>query len=270
MKPFVLVRGGGDIASGIIYRLRRSGYPVAVSEIAVPTMIRRKVCYGSAVHKGEMILERLTARHVVLDAVSSVMAEGVIPVLTEPYETLLEALKPDVVVDAILAKRNLGTSVDDADFVVAAGPGFTAGEDVDVVVETKRGHTLGRCIYEGAAIPNTGVPGNVGGYTTERVMHAPTAGLFTARRHIGERVEAGETVGFVEETPVVSQIGGVLRGILASGIIVPVGMKLADVDARCDESACYTISDKSLAVAGGVMEAVGAWEYGGRSERNRL
>ncbi|KAF1683301.1 selenium-dependent molybdenum cofactor biosynthesis protein YqeB [Veillonella sp. R32] len=263
MKPLVLMRGGGDIASGCVYRLRRAGFRVVINELPIPTMIRRKVCYGAAVHRGEVLLERLAARHVTLaEAVTMVQsASEIIPVVTEAYETVLQTLQPDIVVDAILAKRNVGTHNDDADFVVACGPGFTAGDDVDVVVETMRGHTLGRCIYEGTALPNTGVPGNVGGYTIERVMHAPCDGLFTAKRHIGEEVEAGETIGFVDETPVKSQIAGILRGVLASGLMVTKGFKLADVDARCEKFHCYTISDKALAVAGGVLEAVLAFCY---------
>ena len=267
MKPLVLVRGGGDIASGSIYRLKRAGFPVVVSEIAIPTMIRRDVCYGNAVHLGEMILERLTARHMTLAEAKQLIDSGdaVIPVVTEPYERILDTLRPTIVVDAILAKRNKGTRNDDAELVIGCGPGFTAGDDVDVVIETMRGHTLGRCIYEGTALPNTGVPGNVGGYTTERVMHSPCDGLFTARRHIGEEVEAGEVVGYVDKEPVKAKIRGILRGILTSGLMVTKGFKLADVDARCEEFHCYTISDKALAVAGGVMEAITAWQ----AERER-
>lgn len=261
MKPLVLMRGGGDIASGCVYRLRRAGYPVVISEIAIPTMIRREVCYGNAVHRGEMILERFTARHMSLaDAMTSLkQSEGLIPVLTVPYEEILATLHPDIVVDAIIAKRNVGTTMGDAALVIGCGPGFTAGEDVHVVIETMRGHTLGRCIYEGTALPNTGVPGNVGGYTVERVMHSPCDGLFTAKRHIGEEVAAGEVVGYVNDVPVKSKINGILRGILANGLMVTKGFKLADVDARCEEFHCFTISDKALAVAGGVMEAIEAF-----------
>ncbi len=260
MKPLVLVRGGGDIASGIIYRLRRAGYPVLVNEAAIPTMIRREVSYGNAVHKGEMILERLVSRHVRIDEVKETLANNIIPVVTESYEELLKIFKPVIVVDAILAKRNLGTTSEDGDLVIGVGPGFSAGEDVDVVIETMRGHTLGRCIYDGPAIPNTGVPGEVGGFTKERVMHAPASGLFVARRHIGEEVQAGEAVGHVDEVPVKAKITGILRGILASGLMVEKGLKIADVDARCEEFHCFTISDKALSVAGGVLEAVCAWE----------
>ena len=151
MKPLILVRGGGDIASGAIYRLRRAGYPVVVNEIAIPTMIRREVSYGNAVHCGEMILERLVARHVCIDEIQDTLAQGVIPVVTSSYEELLEQLHPDVVVDAILAKKNLGTTRLDAPFVIGVGPGFSAGRDVNVVIETMRGHNLGRCIYDGEA-----------------------------------------------------------------------------------------------------------------------
>lgn len=260
MKPVILVRGGGDIASGIIYRLRRANYPVIVTEIAIPTMIRREVCYGNAVHKGEMILERFTSKHVSLDEAILLMGTDIIPVVTDSYKVVLAKIKPAVVVDAILAKQNYGTSEADAALVIGVGPGFTAGDDVNVVVETMRGHTLGRCIYDGAAIPNTGIPGNVGGYTHERVMHSPVEGLFTAKRHIGEFVQAGEIVGYVDNTPIKSKIRGYLRGILASGLLVTKGFKLADVDARCEESNCFSISDKALSVAGGVMEAITAWE----------
>ena len=182
MKPLILMRSGGDIASGCVYRLRRAGFPVVINELPIPTMIRRKVCYGSAVHRGEVLLERYVARHVTLAEAKAILERGedIIPVVTEDYRTVLEALTPDVVVDAILAKRNVGTRNDDAPLVIGCGPGFTAGDDVNVVVETMRGHTLGRCIYDGSALPNTGLPGNVGGYTIERVMHSPCDGLFTA------------------------------------------------------------------------------------------
>lgn len=270
MKPLVLMRGGGDIASGAVYRLKRAGYPVVINEIAIPTMIRREVCYGNAVHRGEMILERFVARHVALNEVADTLAQGVIPVVTSSYEELLDTLKPAIVVDAILSKKNLGTKRDDADLVIGVGPGFTAGHDVDVVIETMRGHYLGRCIYDGPAQPNTGIPGNVGGYTHERVIHSSKAGLFTAKRHIGDSVQANEVIGYVDKEPVRAKITGILRGILKSGLIVSDHFKLADVDARCEEAHCYSISDKSLAVGGGVLEAVTAWEYERNQDGNDL
>ena len=262
MKPIILIRSGGDVASGAVYRLWRAGYPVVINEIAIPTMIRREVSYGNAVHRGEMILERLRSRHVPLHEVAKLLASReAIPVVTEPYEVVLATIQPTIVVDAILAKRNIGTKQSDASLVIGCGPGFCAGKDVHVVVETMRGHSLGRCIYEGTALPNTGVPGNVGGYTHERVIHSPAVGLFVAKCHIGDRVEAGSIIGYVGDEPVHAKITGTLRGILASKILVTKGFKLADVDARCEESHCFTISDKALAVGGGVMEAITAWEY---------
>ena len=259
-KPLVLVRGGGDIASGTIYRLKRAGYPLMVSEIAIPTMIRRSVCYGNAVHAGQMDLEHRQAYYVPMKEALAMAYTKNIPVVTADYEKILKEFTPHIVVDAILAKRNLGTNSDDADLVIGMGPGFSAGHDVDVVIETMRGHSLGRCIYEGSALANTGVPGNVGGYTHVRVMHAPCAGLFKAICRIGDRVEAGQIVGYVDNQPIKAKIDGILRGILTSGLMVTEGFKLADVDARCQEFHCYTISDKALAIAGGVMEAISAWE----------
>lgn len=264
MKPVVLVRGGGDMASGAVYRLHRAGFLVVINEITIPTMIRREVCYGNAVHMGEMILERIVCRYVSLAEALTLLetpGERIVPVVTEPYSEVLQQLQPDVVVDAILAKRNLGTRMEDADFVVGVGPGFTANEDVDVVIETMRGHRLGRCIYDGSAIPNTGVPGMIGGFSKERVHYSPEEGLFTAKRHIGENVEKGEVIGYVNESPIKANIKGVLRGILKTGLMVPEGFKLADIDARADEESCFSISDKALAIGGGVMEALLAWQY---------
>lgn len=262
MKPIILIRSGGDVASGAIYRLWRAGYPVVINEIAIPTMIRREVSYGNAVHRGEMILERLRSRHVSLQEVAKLLASReAIPVVTESYEVVIEAIRPTIVVDAILAKRNIGTTKSDASLVIGCGPGFNAGKDVHVVIETMRGHTLGRCIYEGPALANTGIPGNVGGYTHERVIQSPAEGLFVAKCHIGDHIEAGAVIGYVGDVPVHTKITGTLRGILASKILVTKGFKLADIDARCEESHCFTISDKALAVGGGVMEAITAWEY---------
>ena len=258
-QPLVLVRGGGDIASGVIYRLWRAGFPVVVMEIPIPTMIRREVSYGNAVHIGEMVLERLVARHVSLKDVEDTLSERVIPVITESYEDALATLRPTIVVDSILAKYNLGTKKEDAPLVIGVGPGFTASKDVHVVVETKRGHTLGRCIYDGEATPNTGVPGVIGGYGKERVVHSPADGIFISKRHIADTVEKGEVIALVDDVPVKVEISGILRGILQSGLMVTKGFKIADVDPRKVEANCFTISDKSLAIAGGVMEAVTSW-----------
>ena len=179
-----------------------------------------------------------------------------LPVLADPECACREELAPDALVDAILAKRNLGTKIDDAPIVVGVGPGFTAGEDCHAVVETMRGHTLGRVIYSGSALPNTNIPGLIGGFAGERVLRAPCDGIFTAVHRIGDTVEEGETIGFVEGQPMKCTISGVLRGVLDDGVPVKKGMKSGDVDPRCKPEYCTTISDKALAVGGGVVEAV--------------
>ena len=184
------------------------------------------------------------------------LREGSLPVLADPECACREELAPDALVDAILAKRNLGTKIDDAPIVVGVGPGFTAGEDCHAVVETMRGHTLGRVIYSGSALPNTNIPGLIGGFAGERVLRAPCDGIFTAVHRIGDTVEEGETIGFVEGQPMKCTISGVLRGVLDNGVPVKKGMKSGDVDPRCKPEYCTTISDKALAVGGGVVEAV--------------
>lgn len=264
MKPLVLVRSGGNIASGIIYRLHRAGFPVIVSEVPIPKMLRREASYGAAVHNGEVVLERLISRHVSISEVKATLKEGVIPVVTAPYKELLERFKPTVVVDSIHAGVNVGTSYVDAELVIAAGAGFVAGEDVDVVVEVTRGYTLGRCLYEGSAF--SAEKARIMNETNprERLTYAPKAGLFTARRHIGEMVAKGEVIGHVDDVPVHAHIQGCLRGILMTGLMVDMGDKVADVDANVNEANCFSISDRALAIGGGVVEAVLAWMEQGR------
>jgi xanthine dehydrogenase accessory factor len=185
------------------------------------------------------------------------LARGILPVLADPEGACIKELRPDVVIDAILAKVNTGTAITDAPVVIAVGPGFTAGVDCHAVVETKRGHTLGRVILSGSAIPNTGVPGLIGGYAAERVMHSANAGVFRCVRAIGDSVEAGETVAYVGETPLKAAIPGILRGLLPEGFAVPrAGFKCADVDPRGDRDHCFSASDKAIAVGGGVLEAL--------------
>ena len=254
----VLIRGAGDIATGIALRLYRGGLRVVMTDLPRPTAIRRTVCFSQAIVLGETTVEGVRA--VRADAASQALerlAEGAVPVLPDPALTCLTSLRPDALVDAILAKKNLGTHITDAPVVVGVGPGFTAGTDCHAVVETMRGHTLGRVIWSGSAVPNTGVPGNIGGYTIERVMHSPCAGEFRALRQIGDTVEAGETVAAVGGEPLCAKITGTLRGILPEGFYVPrKGFKSADVDPRCRLFHCFTASDKALAVGGGVLEAV--------------
>lgn len=260
----ILIRGAGDIASGIGWRLRRSGFSVAMTDLEHPTAVRWKAAFCQAMWTGRCEVEGFFGvRCNSAAAAAAVLARGEIPVLPDPEGRAAKLLHPDVLVDAILAKRNLGTCLTDAPLVIGVGPGFTAGTDCHCVIETMRGHTLGRCIDFGSAIPNTGIPGNVGGYTVERVLRTPCGGVFEPLREIGDRVEAGEIVANVDGQPVVSQISGCLRGILPAGTLVPnAGFKAGDVDARCVRENCFTISDKALSVAGGVLEAVCRWRFG--------
>ena len=252
----VVIRGGGDLATGTALRLYRAGMEVVVCETAVPTSIRRTVCFSEAVRLGETEVEGVTARLAALPDLPDLLGRGIVPVLADPEGACIPALAPDAVVDAIIAKRNLGTRMDMAPVVVAAGPGFTAGVDCHAVVETMRGHYLGRVIYDGAALPNTDVPGLIGGYAGERVLRAPADGVFQGAKRIGDRVRAGEAAGYVDGAPMVCTIDGVLRGLLADGVPVRRGMKSGDVDPRCAPEHCLCASDKALAVGGGVLEAI--------------
>lgn len=261
----VVVKGGGDLATGVAHRLHRVGMKVIVTELAQPTVIRRAVAFASAIFEGEVTVEGVTARRV--DDAAQALAllpEGIIPVVVDPSASVLRPervegvreLKPNVVVDAILAKRNTGTKITDAPVVVALGPGFTAGLDAHAVIETNRGHDLGRVILEGQATPDTGIPGPVMGYASERVVRAPGKGAFRGVKAIGDMVEAGDVVARVGDQPVLAPISGVLRGLLADGLVVKEGMKVGDVDPRGAREHCFTISDKARAIGGGVLEAI--------------
>ncbi len=253
----VWVRGAGDIATGIAYRLFRSGFPVVMSDLAKPTSIRRTICFSEAILKGSAKVEDVTAWYAAdADEARRLLDGGKVAVLADPEGAQVRLLRPDAIVDAILAKRNLGTHIDDAAVVVGVGPGFTAGRDCYAVVETMRGHTLGRVYYEGGAMPDTGVPGNIGGFTLERVLRAPCDGVFQGVKKIGDRVAQGDVCAYVDGKPMITRLSGVLRGLLPDGLIVTEGMKSGDVDPRCDVSNCYLISDKALSVGGGVLEAV--------------
>ena len=257
MSLTVLVRGAGDIASGIALRLYHSGFRVIMTEIEKPTTIRRTVAFSEAVLNGIQRVEDVTAHLAGSPKEATDLVEkGIIPVLVDPGCRYRSFFSPDVQVDAILAKRNLGTSIADAPVVVAVGPGFTAGYDCHAVVETMRGHTLGRVYYEGSALPNTNIPGLIGGFRGERVIRAPRDGSFESVRKIGDRVKEGEIVGYVEGEPVRTTIAGVLRGLLADGIPVTKGMKSGDVDPRGEVEYCRLVSDKALSVSGGVLEAI--------------
>ena len=253
----VLIRGAGDLASGIALRLHHAKMQVVMTDLPRPTAIRRTVCFSQAILFGTMAVEDVTAKFAAsAEEVPAILAEGCIPVLADPECKCLEALKPDVVVDAILAKRNLGTKITDAPCVIGVGPGFTVGLDCHAAVETMRGHTLGRVITEGSPLPNTNIPGLIGGFAGERVLRAPAEGIFRQILQIGDSVKQGDVAGTVNGEPMLCQIDGMLRGILADGTPVHKGMKAGDVDPRGEESYCYLVSDKALSIGGGVLEAI--------------
>lgn len=252
----ILIRGAGDIATGIALRLYRAGFQVVLTDLAQPTAIRRTVAFSEAIVRAETCVEDVTARRAQPEEVPGLLERGVVPVLVDPQGSAIRALRPEALVDAILAKRNLGTRMTDAPAVVGVGPGFTAGVDCHAVVETMRGHTLGRVYYHGSALPNTAVPGLIGGFAGERVLRAPADGVFHTTHAIGELVQAGDVVGTVAGQPMTCTISGVLRGLLPDGVTVHRGMKSGDVDPRGERANCTTASDKALAVGGGVLEAV--------------
>jgi xanthine dehydrogenase accessory factor len=262
MENLVIIRGGGDIATGTIYKLYQCGFRVLVLETETPSAIRRNVAFSEAVYNGTQTVENL-ACHLAksVDEAVFMLEEGQLVMLIDPEGESIDMLKPMAVVDGILAKKNLGTNRKMAPVTVALGPGFTAGEDVDAVIETMRGHSLGRVIYEGQAIANTGIPGMVGGYTKERVIHSPAAGVMRNISKITDTVRKGEVIAFIEteteKVPVEATIDGLLRGLIRDGYPVTKGFKIADIDPRLNEfDNCFTISDKARCIAGGVVEAI--------------
>jgi xanthine dehydrogenase accessory factor len=256
--PVVLVRGGGDLASGVVHRLFRSGFMVVVLELPEPTLLRAAVSFGSAVDEGEVEVEGVRARRVERIEAAVLQARKFVPVAVDPVGDHIRKLRPDVVVDARMAKERLDTRIGDAPMVIALGPGFVAGRDVHAVVETRRGHDLGRVIREGAASPDTGEPESVLGVSASRVIRATSSGRFHRVHGIGDLVGAGEEVGLVlpGSTPVLARTSGVIRGLLHEGRKTLTGMKVGDVDPRADTSLCFRISDKARAVGGGVLEAI--------------
>ena len=257
----ILIKGAGDLATGIASRLYGAGHQILMTEISEPLTVRRTVALSRAVYEGCAEVEEMRAyRADSLEEAYEVLSRGDIPVMVDPKAECQSWYKPDVVVDAILAKKNLGTGITDAPFVIGVGPGFAAGSDCHCVVETKRGHTLGNVIWRGSAIPNTGVPGNVGGYTIERLIRASADGQIEPRVKIGDCVEAGQVVALTGGKPVYAQMGGIVRGMLQEGVTVTENLKIGDIDARAELSHCYTISDKARAIGGGVLEAVSRFE----------
>ena len=273
-KDLIVVRGAGDLATGTIHRLKKAGFRLLVLEAEHPAAIRRQVALSEAVYAGSARVEDVEAVRMDVDLAEKknrkelleqemerIWKKDGVPVLVDPAGLSIAALRPAVVVDAILAKKNLGTTKEMAPLVIALGPGFTAGEDVDFVIETKRGHNLGRVIRSGSAVPNTGIPGIIGGYGKERVMHAQAEGILRNAASIGDIVEARAVIAEIETengtVPVEASLSGLLRGLIRDGYPVTKGFKIADIDPRKEElQNCFTISDKARCIAGSVLEVI--------------
>lgn len=273
-KDLIVVRGAGDLATGTIHRLKKAGFRLLVLEAEHPAAIRRQVALSEAVYADSARVEDVEAVRMDVDLAEKknrkelleqemerIWKKDGVPVLVDPAGLSIAALRPAVVVDAILAKKNLGTTKEMAPLVIALGPGFTAGEDVDVVIETKRGHNLGRVIRSGSAVPNTGIPGIIGGYGKERVMHAQAEGILRNAASIGDIVEARAVIAEIETengtVPVEASLSGLLRGLIRDGYPVTKGFKIADIDPRKEElQNCFTISDKARCIAGSVLEVI--------------
>jgi xanthine dehydrogenase accessory factor len=253
----VIIKGGGDLASGVAYRLKRAGFPLIITELPAPMLVRRTICYGEAVYQGQCTVDGLTARRVdTIEQARQLAATATIPVLIDPTAEVIAALKPAVVIDAIMAKRNTGTTLAEAPLVIALGPGFTAGQDCHAVIETNRGHWLGRVITHGSAQADTGSPGEVRGHSTGRVLRAPAAGRLTPHARIGESIRQGQLIATVAGQELRAPFDGILRGLIHQNVTVTPGLKIGDLDPRGEVSHCFHHSDKSLAIGGGVLEAI--------------
>lgn len=255
----VIVRGAGDLATATILKLHNCGYPVIALEIEKPTVIRRTVSFAQAMYDGTIEVEGVVAKKIDKDNIDEIISsldKKQIPIVSDKEGVLIKKLHPLIVIDAILAKKNYGTSIDDAPLVIALGPGFEAGKDCHYVVETQRGHYLGRIIDKGSAIANTGIPGLISGYGKERVIHSPAKGIWTSDRKIGDIVKKGDLIALVDDTKVYATIDGKIRGLLQNGLKVPVGFKVADIDPRGESTDHKTVTDKGRNIAGGVLEAI--------------
>ena len=256
----VLLKGAGDLGTGVAWRLHKAGFPVIITELAQPLVVRRTVAFASAVYDGEIAVEGVTAWHAEsFDEARRLLNDGIVPVLVDPETRAREAFAPQVLIDAVMAKRNTGTRLADALLVLALGTGFTPDVDCHAVIETQRGHNLGRVWWDRAAAPNSGTPGEIAGKGAERVLRAPCPGAVRAIKKIGDSVVTGEVIARVGEGAVRAPFDGILRGLMHDGLIVQAGAKIGDVDARATRENCFTVSDKSLAVGGGALEAVLSW-----------
>ncbi|ACD21975.1 EF2563 family selenium-dependent molybdenum hydroxylase system protein [Clostridium botulinum] len=253
----IVIKGAGDLATGVATRLKKCGFDIVMTEISQPTTVRRTVAFSQVVYDKKVEVEGITA---VLasnkEDINKIVEEGRVAVLVDEKAKIIDEIKPEIIIDAIIAKKNLGTKIDDANIVIALGPGFTAGIDCHCVIETKRGHYLGKAIYKGSAIPNTGVPGEVGGFSKERIIRATTDGKIAPVSKIGDYVKKGDIVAYVNETPIFAKLDGIVRGMLQKDVNVFKGMKSGDIDPRCEKNHCFTISDKARSIGGGVLEAI--------------
>jgi xanthine dehydrogenase accessory factor len=259
--PLVAVKGAGDLATGVIHRLKRAGFAVIATELPQPTVLRRTVAFAEAVALGQMTVEGITAQRAhSIEDIQIALANDFVPILVDPDGVVSKHMQPDVLVEATLSKYNSGITMNDAPIVIALGPGYEAGVDAHAVIETNRGHNLGRVYLEGNAEPDTGVPGTIGGFAGERLLRAPCAGRLYGVRQIGDQVQEGEMVAIVKSgqdtASITAAISGILRGLVRDDLIVSAGMKVGDVDPRAIREHCFTISDKSRAVGGGVLEAI--------------
>ncbi|HAS89404.1 MAG TPA: molybdenum hydroxylase [Desulfovibrio sp.] len=257
-SPLIAIRGAGDLATGIAMRLYRAGLRrIVMLETGHPLAVRRTVAFSEAVYHGEVQVEGVSAIFAEdMDEAASIWAKQSVAIICDPCLLNINEIKPEILIDAIIAKKNLGTEINMAPLVIGLGPGFTAGVDVHKVIETKRGHHMSRVIHEGAAEPNTGIPGSVKGFTVERVYWAEHGGVFNTGFDIGDEISEGEKLGDVDGTPVIAEISGVIRGLLRNGTPVRKRTKLGDIDPRATKTYCGEISDKALSIGGGVLEAV--------------
>lgn len=256
-RRLVVIKGAGDLATGCAWRLFRSGFGVVMTELPQPLVVRRTVAFAEAVYAGSAQVEGVEAVLAEnIDKTLELLKNGRIPVLVDPEASVASKIQPMALIDAVMAKRNTGTRINDAPLVVGLGPGFTAGLDVHAVVETQRGHNLGRVLYQGKAAADTGVPGAVKGYAAERLLRAPADGVVMTWRSIGELVKKGDATAFIGSIPLKAEISGVIRGMIKPGVWVARDTKIGDIDPRGIINYCFSISDKALAVGGGVLEAL--------------
>ena len=254
----IAVKGAGEMATGVAWRLFQSNFKnIFMMEIENPIAVRRRVSFCEAVHDDKIIVEGVEAKRIFnTDDIRTAWKNSIIPVIVDPDWKSIKAIRPHVVVDAIIAKKNLGTNLSEASLVIGLGPGFEAGRDVHMVIETNRGHNLGRVILNGCAEPNTGAPGNINGYTRKRVLRSPCSGIFKSSLNIGTLVKQNDVIGHVDGKPVVAQIDGVLRGHIRNNTMVTENLKIGDIDPRGNRQHCTTISEKARAIGGSVLEAI--------------